>query len=234
MPSLIHCAIGDIHGEFARLKDLHQRVLDRAAFSFPGQPVQFVHLGDLVDRGPDSCAVVDYLMAFEKTTTPRPITLRGNHEQMMIEAFEAGDRQSAAWRLWTANGGDETLESYAQQPAGVFEKHLRWLKALPTTHEVPEAGYVFVHAGIDPALYPECSEHVRMWTRRREFMDPRCWTAPGLRRQRVIHGHTPTRDNLPETAEGGRRLNIDTGAVFGGHLTAALLRPLEPDIFIHA
>ncbi|MDP1554767.1 MAG: metallophosphoesterase family protein [Hyphomonas sp.] len=234
MNPTIFCAIGDIHGELERLKDLHRQVLSHARKAFPKRPVQFIHLGDLIDRGPDSCGVVDYLMAFEAEMSPRPITLRGNHEQMMIDAHDSYDAESAAWQQWAHNGGDETLASYAGRPLAVLERHLAWLAALPTLYEEAEAGFVFVHAGIDPDRYPACGEQVHMWTRRREFLDPRCWTAPALQGQRVVHGHTPTRDSRPETAEGGQRLNIDTGAVYGGRLTAALLQPGKPDRFLHA
>jgi serine/threonine protein phosphatase 1 len=89
MNPTIFCAIGDIHGELERLKDLHRQVLGYVRQTFPNRPVQFIHLGDLVDRGPDSCGVVDYLMAFEAEMSPRPITLRGNHEQMMIDAHNS-------------------------------------------------------------------------------------------------------------------------------------------------
>jgi len=234
MTTTIFCAIGDVHGELDRLKDLHGQVLSYAHEVFPQRPVQFVHLGDLIDRGPDSCGVLGYLMAFEAEQSPRPVTLRGNHEQMMIEAFDADDLESAAWRLWSMNGGEETLASYDGRTKGKLECHLDWLRALPSLHEARAAGLVFVHAGIDPDRFPDCGEKVHLWTRRREFMDPRCWTAPALERQRVIHGHTPTRDSFPESAEGGQRLNIDTGAVYGGRLTAALLRAGEPDLFFHA
>ncbi len=234
MRNPIFCAIGDIHGELERLKALHLQVLSHARKAFPKSPVQFIHLGDLIDRGPDSCGVIDYLMAFETEQKPRPITLRGNHEQMMIEAHDALDRQSTAWKHWAQNGGDETLASYVRRPAAVLERHLRWLAALPTLHEAAAAGFVFVHAGIDPDRFPACGEAVHLWTRRREFFDPRYWTAPGLRGVRVVHGHTPTRDSLPEMAEGGQRLNIDTGAVYGGRLTAALLQSGKRDVFFHA
>jgi serine/threonine protein phosphatase 1 len=234
MNDTIYCAIGDIHGELERLKDLHRQVLRYAREVFPKRPVQFVHLGDLIDRGPESCGVVEYLMAFEAGRSPRPITLRGNHEQMMIEAFDADELESAAWRLWSMNGGEETLASYDGQPDGLIERHVDWLRALPSLHESEAAGLVFVHAGIDPDRFPACGEKVHLWTRRREFMDPGCWTAPALERRRVVHGHTPTRDSYPETAAGGRRLNIDTGAVYGGRLTAVLLRAGEPDLFFHA
>lgn len=234
MRNTIYCAIGDIHGELERLKDLHRQVLNYARAAFPERAVQFVHLGDLIDRGPDSCGVIEYLIGFEAEQSPRPVTLRGNHEQMMIEAFAAEDAESSAWRQWTFNGGEETLASYDERPANVVADHLDWLRTLPSLHEAAEAGLVFVHAGIDPDRFPDCGEKVHLWTRRREFMDPRCWTAPGLSRRRVVHGHTPTRDSFPESAEGGRRLNIDTGAVYGGRLTAVLLRAGEPDLFFHA
>lgn len=128
----------------------------------------------------------------------------------------------------------ETLAIYDGWTKGQLECHLDWLRALPSLHEAEAARLVFVHAGIDPDRFPDCGEKVHLWMRRREFMDPRCWTTPALERQRVIDGHTPTRDSFPGSAEGGQRLNIDTGAVYGGRLPAALLRAGEPDVVFHA
>jgi serine/threonine protein phosphatase 1 len=90
---------------------------------------------------------------------------------------------------------------------------------------------VFPDLRVDPLRFPACGETVHIWTRRREFLDPRCWTAPRPKRQRMVYGHTPTQASLPELAADGRRLNIATGAVYGGRLTGALLRAGEPDLF---
>jgi serine/threonine protein phosphatase 1 len=234
MTSVIHCAIGDIHGELARLKDLHRLVLDHAHTERPDATVQFVHLGDLIDRGEASCGVIEYLMAFEPAPHPKPVTLRGNHEQMMIDALASGNPASAAWRSWLWNGGDATLESYPAGNTEALEKHAGWLAGLPTIYRAEAEKLVFVHAGVDPDRFPECDGAVHMWTRRQEFFDPRCWTAPELIGQRVVHGHTPTVDSMPQNAGEGRRLNIDTGAVYGGRLTAALLEAGKPDRFFHA
>lgn len=233
MTNMIYCAIGDIHGELERLKELHQRVLFFVEQALSNLPVQFIHLGDLVDRGPESCGVVEYLRKFENLRHPKPITLRGNHEQMMLDAYFSGDRQSAKFTSWLGNGGGATEASYADAPASLLPDHIAWMKALPTLHQEEAAGLIFVHAGIDPAIFPACDEAVHMWTRRREFMDPACWTSQALRGRRVIHGHTPTRDSQPEIAGGGQRVNIDTGAVYGGQLTAMLIQPGEADIFLH-
>lgn len=234
MTGTVYCAIGDIHGELERLVDLHQQVLAYALDVLAGSRLQFVHLGDLVDRGPDSCGVISYLIAFEARMSPRPITLRGNHEQMMMDAHAAGDAHSPEWRSWVRNGGGATMDSYAFEPPAVLAAHLAWLSGLPTIHEAPDANLVFVHAGVDPVLFPHCGEAVHLWTRRADFFDPRQWTAPALRRKRVVHGHTPTQDSLPESAGKRQRLNIDTGAVYGGRLTAACLQAGKPDLFFHS
>jgi serine/threonine protein phosphatase 1 len=86
MPASPDCAIGEIHGELERLKDLHRQVLGYLADVFPAMPVPFVQLGDLIDSGPDSRGVIDYLIAFEHKAHPRPVTLRGNHEPAALRA----------------------------------------------------------------------------------------------------------------------------------------------------
>lgn len=234
MRDLIHCAIGDIHGEFERLVELHESVFLFVQQMRAARPIQFIHLGDLVDRGPDSCSVVEYLRAFEPEGHPASITLRGNHEQMMADAWFAVDRQSSAYRTWLRNGGDATEASYAGRPAGLLAEHIAWMRHLPTRHIEEQAGMVFVHAGVDPDIFPACNGSVHMWTRRREFMNPQCWTAPALHNMRVIHGHTPTSNSLPDIAQGGQRVNIDTGAVYGGRLTAMLIDPGKEDVFLYA
>ncbi len=227
----VYCAIGDIHGELERLQVLHQRVFDYAARALPDAELQLVHLGDLVDRGPDSCGVVRYLREIEANLLPPPITLRGNHEQMMIDAWTADDPAAAAIAHWIVNGGDTTLESYNQR-GQTPDDDIGWLASLPVIHHDKTAGLVFVHAGVDSQRFPQCTDEVRLWTRRSDFFDPDKWTAPALKGQRVIHGHTPTRGRQPESDPAGRRLNIDTGAVYGGPLTAVVLRPGAPDVFL--
>lgn len=233
MNETVFCAIGDIHGELDRLISLHRQIERFAAETLPGRPIHIVHLGDLVDRGADSCGVIEYLMVHEGVAGGRSITLRGNHEQMMLDALRSDT--PALMRHWYSNGGEATIESYREAGFdGVPEAHLDWLAGLPSHFHDEATGLFFVHAGVDPHLFPDCSEETRLWTRQRTFFDPRYWTAPELDGLRIIHGHTPTGDSLPEVTPCRRRINVDTGAVYGGRLTAVILIEGQEDVFLHA
>ena len=72
---------------------------------------------------------------------------------------------------------------------------------------------VFPDLRVDPHRLQACGETVHKWTRRREFLDPRCRTALRLKRQRMVYGHTPKQVYLPEFAPDGGKLNADTGPV---------------------
>ena len=227
-------AIGDIHGEAARLRRLHQLIRDRHLAEHPGTPLHIIHLGDFVDRGPDSCGVIETILALENDPDCQVINLRGNHEQMMQDALL--HTTPSAFQFWVANGGEETLGSYHENGFGdVPERHRAWIANLPTLHLDHAHKLAFVHAGIDPATFPDCSDKVRMWTRSNAFFNTERWTNPALKGWRVVHGHTPTEDGYPDTnAPDGRRINIDTGAVYGGRLTAAAFALGEEVRFLYA
>lgn len=224
----IYVAIGDVHGERARLAALHEAVFEHLRFFHDGAPATLVHLGDYVDRGPDSAGVLEDIIGLQNSAETRDdlevVALLGNHEQMMIDARDKAD--SSARDHWRINGGAETMRSYDERDEGDerLAAHLRWLKRLPTMWRDEARGLVFVHSGIDPATFPDCDDHVRIWTRSRKFFSTDGWPRRAeLAGLTVIHGHTPTEDDEPDVRPG--RINIDTGAVYGGKLTAVILAP---------
>lgn len=227
-------AIGDVHGEAARLRRLHRLIFDLHALEFADAPMRLIHLGDYVDRGPDSAGVIDILMALETEPVCDVISLKGNHEQMMLDALNAA--RPAAQDLWMRNGGDATLESYRSRgDDGVPEAHRGWIATLPVLHVEDEQKLIFVHAGIDVRTYPDVSEEVCLWTRSAEFFDTANWTRPALNGWRVVHGHTPTEDSFPDiVGSHSQRINLDTGAVYGGRLTAGVFAPGAPVRFLYA
>lgn len=224
MTETVFYAIGDIHGQSECLEALHRRIDYKHQKDFPDLHGRILHLGDYVDRGPDSFGVIERVMRLEKTSRFDVVSLKGNHEQLMIQGCRSG--KARAWSEWQANGGEATLQSYHVQGfESPCEHHLDWMEALPTMHWDRTAGYVFVHAGIDPRRFPHEDENVRLWTRSKSFFDSAQWRSPDLEGMIVVHGHTPTHTDQPEIAEAGRRINIDTGACFGGPLTAVILAP---------
>ena len=102
-------AVGDVHGRL----DLLERAFDRMAAHAGGRPHRVIMLGDVVDRGPESAGVIDFLL--RRQARADIVCLKGNHEAMMLGAL-AGDE--VALRSWLANGGVETLRSYGARTAG--------------------------------------------------------------------------------------------------------------------
>jgi hypothetical protein len=82
-------------------------------------------VGDLMDRGKDSRKVIEYFM-----TTPNTECLFGNHEQLMLHAFEYSDTYS-----WHSNGGFKTVESYGGDASMIPKEHLTWIKSRPLYYD---------------------------------------------------------------------------------------------------
>lgn len=234
MSDLTYYAIGDVHGEIGKLDQLLDHIRRDAEFS--GVSHQVVFLGDLVDRGSDSRAVVD--RAMQLYARGEAIAVKGNHEELMLNAYY--NRESVGIYWWAENGGDETIASYMLANGAcddfrdaIDKTHIAWMQALPAMIRDEDRGLVFVHGGIDPKTFPLCSDEIRMWTRSHKFFRTRTWPdRDELRDLLVVHGHTPTHDFEPENEP--RRINVDTGACFGGPLTAAVLAPNQAPRFLRA
>lgn len=220
-------AIGDIHGHLDRLRAAHALVAaDRAATGDAAARV--VHVGDLVDRGPDSRGVIDHLMAGQAAGEPW-VVLKGNHDRM-FEYFLKGERdpglRSELTWLHERIGGVETLRSYGVEAspwqrlevareaalAAVPEAHRAYLGALPSHYL--EGEVLFVHAGIRPGLdLTRQTETDLIWIRDTFLDDPRDHGAL------VVHGHSP----VAEATHYGNRINIDSGVAYGGPLSAIVI-----------
>ncbi|HHL43010.1 MAG TPA: serine/threonine protein phosphatase [Hellea balneolensis] len=228
---IVYYAIGDIHGEADMLKRLHNRILRRHAVEYHGKIAIFVFLGDYVDRGPESYDVVKTLSDMQAENPATIICLKGNHEQLMLNAY--ADLNGQPYRMWIENGGQNTVVSYRR--AG-FEQpppsHLEWMAGLPSYHWDRRANLLFVHAGIDPDYFPNDGEDRHLWTRSPRFFDTSAWTNPVLDELTVVHGHTPTANYRPQIDGVFKRINIDTGACYGGELTAAVFAHGEAPKFL--
>jgi serine/threonine protein phosphatase 1 len=199
-------AIGDIHGCLDKLRGLLLRCEKHA----DGRPLAFVFVGDYIDRGPQSCAVIDCLIDLQARYGGRVVTLMGNHEAMALAAIDG----SGPVRLWLAQGGLATLESYGvAEPRELPRAHVDWLRALPRSYD--DGRRFFVHAGVDPGAALMAQDDFDLLWIREPFLSHR-----GDYGRLVVHGHTPLADGIPDLRD--NRLNLDTGAVFGGPLTAAV------------
>lgn len=204
-------AIGDIHGCNATCRSL-LRQLDEEHGSDP----TYVFLGDYTDRGPDSKDVVDQLLEFGKDHDC--IFIRGNHDQMLLDAYEKGD-----WDLWMANGGKTTLRNYESSP-GHFdlpESHHRFFSNTKLFWQTEN--YFFVHAGLNPRLTIE--ENLERDEEKEEFIWQRGHIhSPKTKWEKtVVFGHTPVEEPIVRDT----MIGIDTGCVYNrpglGKLTAVVL-----------
>jgi serine/threonine protein phosphatase 1 len=224
-------AIGDIHGHLGLLQAAHDLIAADMARHGRG-PV--IHLGDLVDRGPDSRGVIDHLMQGAARGEDWVI-LKGNHDRMFWRFLrnpaeqEPGLRSDLGW-LHPKLGGPDTLRSYGVENAAdrpiakvhadammaVPQAHLDFIAKRPALHLAGDCA--FVHAGIRPGTALQDQTETDLVWIREPFLSEATPHGP-----LIVHGHTA----IAEATHYGNRLNLDSGAAYGGPLSAVVIEGRE-------
>lgn len=191
-------AIGDIHGQYEQLMTLLEMVK-------PNKDDKLITLGDMCDRGPDTPAVFDTLIALHEKY-PHSVSLLGNHDFTLLSNYL---HRHSFYRIFAGltqqlyGGRKATLESYGGSLHDIPRKHIDWLRQLPLYHR--EDGFCFVHAGLRPEIPLEQQKGEDLMTIREPFLSSNYDFG-----FRVVHGHTVTKHGpaiLPQ------RIGLDTGAV---------------------
>ncbi|SDT68219.1 polynucleotide kinase-phosphatase [Jiangella sp. DSM 45060] len=216
--------IGDVHGCRAELEAL----LDRLGYALvrddDGRAVDAVHpegrrvvfLGDLVDRGPDSPGVLRLAMGM--TAAGHALAVPGNHEHKLIRALDGK-------QVKVGHGLAETLEQLSAEPPDFSAAVREWCRDLVSHLVLDDGKLVVAHAGLKEAYHGRASGRVRSFAlygdttgETDEFGLPvrYPWANEYRGRAMVLYGHTPT----PEPEWVNNTMCLDTGCVFGGHLTA--------------
>lgn len=189
-------AIGDLHGCNATFKRMLFEELQIQ------KEDEIYCLGDYIDRGNDSKGVIDTIISL-KEDGYKIHTLRGNHEQMMIESVQ--DYES--FHNWIANGGDATLKSFKIN--SVTELSFEYRRFfIETKYFVNTPYYIFVHGGLnfnEENIFVD--KEAMLWIR--DFDNYQ----PVLGNKILIHGHTPqTKEYIFN--QNGNCINIDGGCVY--------------------
>ncbi len=226
-PGLRLYVIGDVHGRTDLLADMHRRIA-RDLARRPVADWRVVHLGDYVDRGPDSAGTLELLLDYQGEG--HGDFLIGNHDRFLLDFLT--DPEGADFDLWMVNGGVATLDSFgvdgmlaAFSGAERSRRRLRdevvaaMRPGLPgflggLSQMLRFGDYVFVHAGVRPGVpLEDQSAHDLVWIREPFLSSGEDHGAV------IVHGHTPV-----EAVEvRPNRIGIDTGAVFTGKLTCLVL-----------
>lgn len=199
--------IGDIHGHYSGLMQLWNLIA-------PTAEDQIYCIGDLIDRGPQSAEVVEFVRRHAAGC------VRGNHEQLLLDTFVNGGVHEPTFQGWIYSGGQATLSSY-HHCQNQLDDHLTWLRQLPLYIDLGDLW--LVHAGLNPAVsLAQQSSYEMCWIRDTFHRSQTPFFADKL----IIIGHTIT-FTFPTVAPGqlaaGRGwLDIDTGVYHprSGWLTA--------------
>jgi serine/threonine protein phosphatase 1 len=225
-------AVGDVHGMIGLFEALVEAIERDDAAAAPADTT-VVLLGDLVDRGPGSAAVIELAREWQQRRKVR--ILAANHEEMFLRSFD----EPEMFRHFLRHGGRETILSYGvsryQFAQATLEEAQTLMQAIVPRQDraflesfedmIAIGDYLFVHAGIDPRVpLEEQKQHDLRWIRE-PFL-----SHADRHELVVVHGHT-IRDDPDDC---GNRIGIDTGAFMSGRLTAVALEGTQRRYIVSA
>ncbi|GLV59984.1 polynucleotide kinase-phosphatase [Dictyobacter sp. S3.2.2.5] len=218
--------IGDVHGCFDELCLLLQRLGYVVEQHNDGEEPRFqvthpegrkvIFLGDLVDRGPATPAVLRLVM--DMVASGSAFCVPGNHDAKLLRKLKGRD-------VSLKHGIVETLQQLELESPEFKQRVLAFIDKLISHYVLDDGKLVVAHAGLPEAMQGRGSRAVREFTlygettgETDEFGLPirYNWAADYRGRSMVVYGHTP----VPEPTWLNNTINIDTGCVFGGRLTA--------------
>ncbi len=220
-PGMRIYAVGDIHGRYDLLTEMHRRIMAEILRDRPDD-WRIIYLGDYIDRGPASRQVLNFLSG-SIATEPRVMAIAGNHDIGFLAFLD----QPQASGIFANYGGDATARSYGvdidfSSREGLMRGHAELVKAVPEEHKhllhtlklsVTLGDFFFSHAGIRPGVpLEEQSSGDLVWIREcfRDYRE--------LHPKLIVHGHTP----VPAPEIMPNRVNLDTGAYYTGRLTGMM------------
>lgn len=215
-------ALTDQHGCFELFQEARADIVRHAG----GREAEIVYLGDYVDRGSDSANIIQALIDGIGEPNFTEVFLRGNHEEMFLDAIDVADRRPEDYQTYIEywnfmrNGGDTTIASYDCDIANVPKAHKDFLRSLRLYYETDT--HVFVHAGLPPISGKTVAQLAE------EYPDQLMWIRGEFLRanhdfgKHVVHGHTPD-EYGPQLLS--NRTNLDVGAVWTDRTVVAVFEP---------
>ncbi len=212
--------IGDVHGcheELTRLLALlGYQLSEDATTAWHPEGRRAVFLGDLVDRGPNTPAVLRLVMGM--VASGSALCVPGNHENKLVRALRGRNVQ-------VTHGLAESLGQLGEEPPAFRERVVEFLDGLVSHLVLDDGRLVVAHGGMREEMQGRASAAVRSFAlygettgEIDEFGLPvrHPWALEYRGRATVVYGHTP----VPEPEWVNNTINVDTGCVFGGKLTA--------------
>jgi len=207
--------IPDIHGYVKTVTTLITDLIR------PAQSDEIYFLGDYIDRGPDSRGVLDFIRSLQEQGY-HVTALKGNHEDIIVEAWDAARRSASSWwyafgnrkyKAWMDIGGKATLASFGTSHVGeIPPDYIEWMRALPHYMELEQ--FVLVHAGLNFRKEdPFEDKRSMLWLRDYEIIPEK------IGGRRIIHGHVPVNMELIHMTvrnRGCKFIDLDNGPYLAG------------------